>query len=73
MKLCIKTTSDKAFIPDELAGLCREFRGTTAVCFYLTDTGKMILPKNRLSLCVDADSSQHIKRLYDVSQIGLIQ
>ena len=73
MKLCIKTTSDKAFIPNELAGLCREFRGTTAVCFYLTDTGKMILPKNRLSLCVDADSSQHIKRLYDVSQIGLIQ
>ncbi len=73
MKLCIKTTSDKAVIPPELLRICSENKGNTAVCFYLTDARKTVLPKNRLSLKTSAVSAGELKKLYSVSEIGLIQ
>ncbi|MCR5110122.1 MAG: DNA polymerase III subunit alpha [Ruminococcus sp.] len=73
MKLCIKTTSDKAVIPPELLRICSENKGNTAVCFYLTDARKTVLPKNRLSLKISAVSVGELKKLYSVSEIGLIQ
>ena len=73
LKLCIKTTSDKAVIQQGLVQLCSEYRGTTAICFYLTDARKTVLPKNRLSLKVDADSAEKLKKLYNSQEIGLIQ
>ena len=73
MKLCIKTTSDKAVIPPELLRICSENKGNTAVCFYLTDARKTVLPKNRLSLKISAVSAGELKKLYSVSKIGLIQ
>ncbi len=73
MKLCIKTTSDKAVISPELLRICSENKGNTAVCFYLTDARKTVLPKNRLSLKTSAVSAGELKKLYSVSEIGLIQ
>ncbi len=73
MKLCIKTTSDKAVIPPELLRICSENKGNTAVCFYLTDARKTVLPKNRLSLKISVVSAGELKKLYSVSEIGLIQ
>ena len=73
MKLCIKTTSDKAVIPQELVQLCRDHGGTSGVCFYLTDVRKTVSPKNRLSLAVDEQSAERLKQIYRLSEIGLIQ
>ena len=73
MKLCIKTTSDKAYIPNELIRLCSDYRGTTAICFYLTDARKTVTPKNKLMLKVDVNSAERLKDLYNSSEIGLIQ
>ncbi len=72
MKLCIKTPSDKAFISRDLEQLCAENTGLTEICFYLTDLRKKVAPKNRLSLSVNQNTAEKLKKFYDKTQIGLI-
>ena len=73
MKLCIKTVSSGAAVSSELMKICQENKGTTPVCFYLTDLKKTVLPKNKLSLDINSDSYNELLKLFDASQIGLIQ
>ena len=61
MKLCIKTTSDKAAVSREFAELCGRYAGNTAVCYYLADLKKTVMPKKKLALNVN---SQSVKELY---------
>ncbi|MBQ9899373.1 MAG: DNA polymerase III subunit alpha, partial [Ruminococcus sp.] len=72
MKLCIKTSSDKASVPDQLVRICEENRGTTQICFYLTDRKATVMPKKRLSLCVNEATFHALAECYDPAQIGLI-
>ncbi|MCR4863463.1 MAG: DNA polymerase III subunit alpha [Ruminococcus sp.] len=73
MKLCIKTTSDKASVTPELAELCRKYSGTTQVCFYLADLKKTVSPKSRLSLAVTPESFDELSCIFTTKQIGLIR
>ena len=73
MKLCIKTTSDKASIPAEFVELCRKYSGNTQVCCYLTDVKKTVMPKNRLSLVITPESSRELMHIFPQQQIGLIR
>lgn len=73
MKLCIKTTSDKAAISPGLSALCGKYKGDTAVCFYLTDLKKTVMPRQRLSISVSEESFDELKKLFDAGNIGLIQ
>lgn len=72
MKLCIKTSSDNAALKQELIELCSRKSGKTAVCCYLTDLKKTVVPRSKLSLKVDKDTFEQLKAIYDMSQIGLI-
>lgn len=72
MKLCIKTKSDYAAVSSELTEICRKYKGTTPICFYLTDLKKMVLPKNKLFLDINPHSSDEITRLFGDSRVGLI-
>lgn len=72
MKLCIKASSDKAAVSSELMSICEKYKGATPVCFYLTDMKKTVLPRNKPSLEINADSCNELFSLFDSSQIGLI-
>ena len=72
MKLCIKAASSEAFISPQLTGICEKYKGDTAVCFYLTDLKKTVMPRAKISLKVNKESFEELKSLYDISKIGLI-
>ena len=72
MKLCIKTTSDSAVLKPELAELCRANNGSTAVCFYLEDMKKTVMPRSKVSLKVNKEVYDKLKTVYDIARIGLI-
>ena len=72
MKLCIKTSSADAALKPELIQLCGRFSGDTAVCCYLTDMKKTVIPRSKLSLKITEESFEALKNIYDTSQIGLI-
>ena len=72
MKLCIKTSSADAALKPELVQLCGRFGGDTAVCCYLTDMKKTVIPRSKLSLKITEESFEALKNIYDTSQIGLI-
>lgn len=73
MKLCIKTTSAEAAISPELIRICDDYSGDTAVCFYLTDIGKTVMPKKKLSLFINHESAERMKMIYSAEKIGLIK
>lgn len=71
MQLCIKSGS--ANIPmDRIAEICREFRGNTEICFYLTDMRKKVRPKNKLAIEVSESSIRRLSELIDPADMGLI-
>ena len=72
MKLCIKTASEKASVSPELVRICAKYPGNTPVCFYLTDRKKLVMPKNKLTLGISAQSSGELSELFGASQVGLI-
>ena len=72
MKLCIKTTAKNASVPPELVRICEKYSGTTAVCFYLTDLKKTVMPKKQLTLSVTPQSAAELMQIFDISQVGLI-
>jgi len=72
MKLCIKTTAKSASVPPELVRICEKYSGTTAVCFYLTDLKKTVMPKKQLTLSVTPQSAAELMQIFDISQVGLI-
>jgi DNA polymerase-3 subunit alpha len=72
MKLCIKTTAKNASVPPELVRICEKYSGTTAVCFYLTDLKKTVMPKKQLTLSVTPQSATELMQIFDISQVGLI-
>ena len=73
MKLCIKTTAEKASITPELTALCRKYSGTTQICFYLTDLKKTVSPKNKLSIAVTPESFAELSQIFTLKQVGLIR
>lgn len=73
MKLCIKTTSPKAAIPEKLTELCRRYCGSTEICFYLTDMKKTVKPRISLSIHITPESAEELSAFYAPSEIGLIQ
>ena len=73
MKLCVKTVSQEAFVPQELTAVCNEFRGYTEICFYLTDLRKFVSPKNKIPLKICRDSYERLLKIYQSAQIGLIK
>lgn len=72
MQLCIKTSSDNIPV-NELTRICSEFSGKTEICFYLTDTKKMIRPKSRLGIRITEESYKRLSELTAPQNIGLIR
>ena len=72
MKLCIKTTSAAASISPELVHICGKYPGNTRICYYLSDSKKIVMPKDRLSINVSESSFADLSSIYDSSVIGLI-
>ncbi|MDE7364456.1 MAG: DNA polymerase III subunit alpha, partial [Ruminococcus sp.] len=72
MRLCIKSASDAVPL-EKIAEICRQFRGKTEVCFYLTDAGKTVLPKNKLYISVNKQSYDLLTAIVSTENIGLIQ
>ncbi|HOC34868.1 MAG TPA: DNA polymerase III subunit alpha, partial [Ruminococcus flavefaciens] len=72
MKLCIKTTSDKAAVPPDLVRICDTYKGSTEICYYLTDMKKIVKPRIALKMFVCQDSAEELEKLFGASQIGLI-
>ncbi len=72
MKLCIKTTSDKAAVPPDLVRICDTYKGSTEICYYLTDMKKIVKPRTALKMFVCQDSAEELEKLFGASQIGLI-
>ena len=72
MKLCIKTSSAEAAVTPKLADLCDRYKGETAVCCYLTDLKKTVMPRNKLSIGISEESFSELKKLYGTGSIGLI-
>ncbi len=73
MKLCIKADSADTAITPELIELCQKYRGDTAVCCYLSDIKKTVMPRSKLSLKVSKVSYEALKSIFGSSRIGLIQ
>jgi len=71
MRLCIKTKSDSVPVR-ELSELCSMYGGNTPICFYLTDTKKMVRPKNKLSLRITEEVFGKLSEITDPINIGLI-
>ena len=71
-KLCVKTTSSVDHSIQQLADICRRFKGDTNVCFYFTDLKKTVAPRTKISLNVNEVSYEELKMLYGASNIGLI-
>lgn len=71
MKLCIKTTAAE-LENNSLNALCGKFRGSTRIVFYLTDSGKMLSPRNHMFVDICDGSISEILKLYPVSSVGLI-
>ena len=71
MQLCVKTPSDK--VPVEfLERLSQRYKGNTQVCFFLTDTKKMVRPRNKISLCINSESYNELLETLKSENIGLI-
>ena len=71
MQLCVKTPSDK--VPVEfLEKLSLRYKGNTQVCFFLTDTKKMVRPRNKISLCINSESYNELHENIKSENIGLI-
>ncbi len=73
MKLCIKTTSDKAAVSREFAEFCGRYGGNTAVCYYLADLRKTVMPKNKLSLNMNKQVFFELNKMFGKGNIALIQ
>jgi DNA polymerase-3 subunit alpha len=73
MKLCIKADSADTAICSEFIRLCEKNKGVTAVCCYLSDIKKTVIPRSKLSLKVCKETYDELKKIYDSSKIGLIQ
>lgn len=73
MKLCIKTTSSEASFTKGFIDLCTQNSGTTAICLYLSDMKKTVIPRTKLSVKVTKEFCEELKKHYAPSQIGLIQ
>jgi len=72
MKLCIKTTSKDTVLKPELVDVCEKYIGDTAVCCYLTDIKKTVVPRAKLSLKLTKESYEELKKHFSPSEIGLI-
>lgn len=72
-RLCIKTDSRSAKIPDELLEICRENPGNTGICFYFTDLRKFVVPKNKIQLKICEESYNRLLTVYPPQQLGLIR
>lgn len=72
MKLCIKTASAEAAFSSGFTELCSRNIGSTAVCLYLTDMKKTVIPRTKLSVKVTKEFCEELKKHYNSSQIGLI-
>ena len=72
MRLCIKTTTDKASVPPELVRICDKYKGNTEICYYLTDIKKTVKPKSALKMFVSQESAEELEKIFSLSQIGLI-
>ncbi len=71
MRLCIKISSDN--VPMErLIRTAAGYSGKTEVCFYLTDTKKMIRPKSRISLNIREETFKMLGEFIDTEDMGLI-
>ena len=71
MQLCVKTPSDK--VPVEfLERLSQRYKGNTQVCFFLTDTKKMVRPRNKISICINSESYNELLETLKIENIGLI-
>lgn len=73
MKLCIKTISAHASVSNGLMNICNKYRGSTTVCYYLTDLKKTVIPKSKISLEISKSSYNELIKLYKADRIGLIQ
>lgn len=73
MKLCIKTTSDRVGISEELKRICTENPGQTELCFYLTDLKKTVSPRNSVKIKINHDVYNQLKKIFSSAQIGLIR
>lgn len=72
-KLCVKLDSKSVSDAlEQLQGLASLYRGETAVCFYLTDMKKTVLPKTKLSVQISAQSTEKLAELFSYDKIGLI-
>ncbi|MBR5683728.1 MAG: DNA polymerase III subunit alpha [Ruminococcus sp.] len=72
MKLCVKTLSTETVLRPELVDICSRYEGDTAVCCYLTDVRKTVVPRAKLSLKLTKESYEELKKHFTASQIGLI-
>lgn len=73
MRLCIKTTSEKACIPRELTWICQEFQGRTEICFYLTDLKKYVQPKEKMLIHINSSSVNRIFEIFPPESVGLVK
>lgn len=73
LRLCIKTSSDKIFLPEKLNDLCIKFMGFTEICFFLTDLKKIVMPKNKLFIRINSDSYSELLKIYKKDEVGLIK
>lgn len=74
MKLCIKTVSDRlSEATASVSELSGEFPGATEICYYLTDARKMIAPKIRACVKINAELYERAIALFGAENTGLIK
>lgn len=71
-KLCIKISSNDSKIMNGLREVCGRYSGGTEVIFYLTDHGKKVRPREKMTIKVCKESISALGELIDTAKIGLI-
>ncbi|MDE6730391.1 MAG: DNA polymerase III subunit alpha [Oscillospiraceae bacterium] len=70
MQFCIKLDSQEQL--HQIQEICKKFTGKTALIFYLTNTGKYIIPRNRLAVSVTPELYETLKKILSSAQMGCI-
>lgn len=71
-KLCIKLSISDGNILNGLRDVCGKYPGNTEIIFYLTDHGKKVRPREKMSVKVCEESIKALEKLTDKAKIGLI-
>ncbi|MDE6005147.1 MAG: DNA polymerase III subunit alpha [Oscillospiraceae bacterium] len=72
MQLCIKISPEEKYLLQKISEICEKFSGKTEVIFYLTETGKYILPKKKISVAVTENFYQALCEIISPEKIGCI-